>query len=249
MSQSDPFSKMSPAYARYRPRYPDALFIYLVSVVPGRTLAWDCGTGSGQAALALVPHFDRIVATDASEEQLTQAASHEKITYRASPAERSGLPARSVDLVTTAMALHWFDLDAFYAEVQRVLAPRGVLAAWTYHLSRISPEVDAAVSRYYRDVLGSYWSPRLEWVEDGYRSLPFPFLELDPPRLEMEASWDLAELRGYLSTWSAAQDYREVKGRDPLEDVDDELSAAWGADQIKRRVRWPIQMRIGREQP
>ena len=69
-----------------------------------------------------------MVATDASVSQLREAVWHPRIAYRAAPAENAPFAARSVDLVTVAQALHWFQIDAYFGEVRRVLVPGGLLA-------------------------------------------------------------------------------------------------------------------------
>lgn len=243
----DHFSLQAGDYARYRPRYPRELFTYLGSIAPGRRLAWDCGTGNGQAALELVQDFKRVIATDASPEQLSHAVPHERIEYRLEAAENVNLSPGSVDLVTVAVAVHWFDLDRFYPAVKRVLAPQGVLAVWTYHLPLIEPSIDEVVERYYRVVLADYWPARIQYLEDRYRSLPFPFDELTSPDFEMQAGWDLIHLGGFLSSWSATQRYQAERGRHPLDLVWPELKQAWGAPDEQRRVRWPLYLRIGRD--
>ena len=113
----DHFSAASGRYAAYRPDYPAALFEWLAGLCDRHDTAWDCATGSGQAALGLAPHFRRVVATDASAEQVRHAVAHPSIDYRVAQAEDSGLADHSVDLVTVAQAAHWFDLPRFYAEV------------------------------------------------------------------------------------------------------------------------------------
>lgn len=244
MTFQDHFSSLATDYARYRPRYPEALFRYLSDLAPGRRLAWDCATGSGQAAVGLAEFFKRVIATDASEAQLAQAESHARVEYRVAPAEASGLPPASVDLVTVAQALHWFDLEKFYAEVRRVARPGGVLAAWTYALFRCDPAVDAVIGDFYEGILGNYWTPERRLVEQGYRTLPFPFREGKPPEFAMEARWGLAQVLGYLGTWSALKRYREAQGRDPLPELAEKLREAWGKEEI-RTLRWPIFLRWG----
>jgi ubiquinone/menaquinone biosynthesis C-methylase UbiE len=76
--------------------------------------------GNGQAAVALAARFTGVVATDASAEQVGNAFLHPRVEYRVAPAEASGLEAESVDLVTAAQAVHWFDVPAFFAEARRV---------------------------------------------------------------------------------------------------------------------------------
>ncbi len=109
----DHLSQQAHDYARHRPHYPRELFTYLATIAPSHRLAWDCGTGNGQAARALAEHFNRVVATDASSDQLAQAIRHGRIEYRIERAEDVSLEASSVDLVTVAIAVHWFDLAPF----------------------------------------------------------------------------------------------------------------------------------------
>jgi SAM-dependent methyltransferase len=245
----DHFSGHSGQYAQARPKYPDEVYGYLASIAPGHSLAWDCGTGNGQAAVGLAAYFDHVYATDASAEQISHAYPHEKVEYHAEPAERVSLTDSSVDLVTVAVAIHWFNFDEFYQEVKRVLKPNGVLAAWTYNLTEISPEIDRLVSRYYRDILGEYWPERIRYLEQKYKTIPFPFEEIDPPVFNMEINWSLNQFAGFLDSWSATQRYKSQKGHHPLELIWNELLAAWGDENEKRLVRWPLHFRIGRNVP
>jgi SAM-dependent methyltransferase len=246
MRFKDHFSKQAADYAKFRPRYPDELFEYLGDIAPSRHLAWDCGTGNGQAAVGLASVFDHVVATDASEKQIANAQPHERVEYRIAPAENSGLNSGTVDLIMVAQALHWFDLDRFYAEARRVLKPKGVLAASAYNLLQIEPAIDAIVNRYYYQVVGSFWPPERKLVE-RFADLPFSFHEIDPPKLEMTAQWDLDHLLGYLRTWSSTQRFIAAKGNDPLAQIIDDLRRAWGDSRQTRRVVWPLTLRIGRK--
>lgn len=245
MSFKDHFSEQSSDYAKYRPRYPSALFEYLASLGEERELAWDCATGNGQAALGLAAHFAHVIATDASAPQLESALRHERITYRVAPAEHTDISARSVDLVMAAQALHWFELDAFYAEVKRVLKPAGVLAVSAYNLLEIEPAIDDKINAFYYETVGPYWPPERLLLEDGYKSLPFPFRELAPPRVEMEARWNLAELAGYLRTWSATKRFAKSNESDPVTDLVNDLLPLWGVPEESRQVRWPLSLRVG----
>lgn len=242
----DHFSEGSDRYAAFRPRYPEALFDFVAGESPRRNLAWDCATGTGQSALGLAERFRRVVATDASGEQVAHAEPHPRVEYRVAPAEASGLEAGSADVVTVAQALHWFDLDAFYAEVRRVLGSGGLLAVWSYGLTRIDPAIDAIVTRFYGETVGPFWPPERRLVEDGYRSIPFPFSEVRCPDLAIERWMTLGELAGYLRTWSAVRRYVERHGHDPVVPLVDELGEPWGEVGARRLVSWPIRMRAGR---
>ncbi len=245
----DHFSHDSAGYAAHRPGYPAALFAWLADRVDVRETAWDCATGSGQAAVGLAAHFERVVATDASAQQVASAVPHPRVEYRVAPAEASGLPAASVDLVTVAQAAHWFDLPRFYAEAQRVLKPGGLLAIWCYERLSIEPGPDAVIEPFYAGVLADYWPPERRHVETGYRDLPFPFAELPIPALAMTADWRLDQLMGYLATWSAVKRYREATGHDPLPELEARLREVWFFPDSPKRIRWPLVLRLGRVAP
>ncbi len=245
MAFKDHFSGHADEYEAFRPTYPDALFAYLGTIAPSHERAWDCATGNGQSAVALAAIFEQVIATDASKTQIAQAQPHSRVRYLVAPAEKVPIPDRSVDLVTISQALHWFDLVRFYAEVRRVVRPGGLIAAWCYELHAISTEVDAVVHRFYREILDGYWPPERRIVEDGYRTLWFPFAEIAPPAFPMTERWDLAHLLGYLGTWSSVRLYRTRNGRDPRDLIVDELAAAWGDPRQVRDVVWPLNLRVG----
>ncbi len=241
----DHFSRQSQTYVQYRPQYPEEIYGYLASLAPGKSLAWDCGTGNGQAALGLAKHFDKVFATDASAEQISRAYPHPTVDYHVEPAEHVSLNDSTVDLVTVSVAIHWFNFDEFYREVKRVLKPNGILAAWTYSLTEISPEIDALIQHYYHNILDGYWPERIRYLEERYRTIPFPFEEITPPSFIMKVDWTLNQYAGFLNSWSATQRYKEQSGHHPLEIIWDKLTAAWGNENEPRSIRWPLHFRIG----
>jgi len=243
----DHFSGVAHLYADFRPSYPEALFDTLAALVPRRALAWDCAAGNGQATVKLARHFERVVATDASPKQIASAKRLPNIEYRVALAEASGLVDASVELITVAQALHWFDLVRFYTEARRVLKPDGILAVWCYGINEIEGKaVNEIVQNYYANTLGPYWPPSRELVEAGYRTLPFPFQELATPNFRMEAKWTLAQLLGYFSTWSATNAFINATGRNPLEPLAHDLTQVWGDTKTPRTITWPLSLRAGR---
>jgi SAM-dependent methyltransferase len=249
MDFKDHFSDHAADYARYRPDYPAALYEFLGKAVKHHDLAWDCGTGNGQAAVGLATQFDRVVATDPSAEQIRNATRHEKISYVVASAEQSDFPPHTVDLITVATAVHWFDLERFYREARRVLRPDGALAVWCYGLSQIEPAIDQVVQHYYRDIVGPYWPPERRYIEEKYQTLPFPFTELPVPDFYIMTEWDLSEFMGYLFTWSATQQFQQKNGRNPLDIVERMLVKTWGEPQTRLTVRWPLYLRVGKVTP
>ncbi|RIK75496.1 class I SAM-dependent methyltransferase [candidate division KSB1 bacterium] len=246
MAFKDHFSKLAGDYAKYRPHYPVELFAYLAAQVPVHDYAWDCATGNGQAALTLTRHFNRVIATDASARQIMQAKPHKQITYVVTPGEQAPIASHTMDLITVAQALHWFNLDLFYAEVKRVLKPEGALAVWCYDLLRISPEIDAVLHDFNENIIGPCWPPERYWVGNHYADLPFPFLEQKAPTFQMEARWRLGDLLGYLGTWSSTQAYLAQHRADPVAQIAPKLAQLWGEGQKTKKICWPLYVRIGR---
>ncbi len=238
MSFKDHFSGHAADYARYRPVYPPALFAWLAAQCPHRALALDCGTGNGQAATVLAPHFERVLATDASAEQVANARGPDNVAFRVAPAEADVAEPGSAALVTVAQALHWLDLEAFYAAAARALSPRGVLAVWTYELMTVSRDVDAVVNAFYRGPIDGFWPPERNHVEAGYRGILPGWPRIAAPRFEVRANWRADDALGYLGSWSAVRRCRAATGADPLADVADAVRSAWGPH--RRAVRWPL---------
>jgi ubiquinone/menaquinone biosynthesis C-methylase UbiE len=244
----DHFSSLAATYAQYRPRYPESLYAFLADVTGhGKDLAVDCATGSGQAALGLTGHFECVVAADASLNQVRQAAAHPRVRYLVSRAEHIPLESGSADLVAAAMAVHWFDLDAYYDEVRRVLRPGGGLfAAWGYHHSLITPAIDAIVLNFYTNIVGPYWSPAMRYLEEKYRTLPFPFEELPAPAFEILLERSLDEQLGFMDSWSAVKKFKEVKGYHPFTEMYADLVQEWGDSNSRRTIRLPMFLRVGK---
>jgi SAM-dependent methyltransferase len=246
-SFADHFSTTAAAYAVFRPRYPAELFDWLASVAPNREIAWDCATGSGQAAIGLAERFARVVATDPSVAQLAHAETNPRVSYAAMTAERGALAGRSVALVTVAQALHWIDRPAFYQEARRTLVRGGVLAVWSYALGTFGePAIDQAIAEFYGATVGPYWPPERAVVDEGYARIEFPFVEVAPPPLAMRAEWTFEQLAGYLSTWSAVRRAKTATGVDPLPRFLSALAPLWGAPNAVRTIAWPLAIRAGR---
>ena len=246
MSFNDLFSRDAGSYAAFRPRYPTALFAALAGTVGRHDTAWDAGTGNGQAAVALADHFAHVVATDASAAQIAAAKPHNRVEYRVARAEASGLDAESMDLVTVAQALHWFDIPAFFAEARRVLRPNGVVAAWTYGLMTIDPAIDQIIHDFEHRKVGPYWPAERELVDSGYRTIDFPFDELSFSTFVIEQLMTLDALAGYVRTWSSVARYVQANRDDPVAPFIAEIAQWWGDRAQARKVSFPVTVRAGR---
>jgi hypothetical protein len=253
----DHFSSRAGPYARFRPSYPDELASGLAALSPRSRLAWDAGAGSGQLSTVLAGRFERVIATDASAEQLAHAVSHPRVEFRRARAEASGLDAGTVDLAVSAQAAHWFDLDRYYAEVRRVASsPDAVVALVSYGIGDLDGAPGEVLLHFHGVVLADHWPPERRHVEEGYRSLPFPFPEfgrelddeLGPMPKALRGSWTLEELVGYVGTWSALRSLTRERGDAPFAAFRRDLARAWGDPAARREVRWPLSIRAGRIQ-
>lgn len=240
----DRFSEKSENYDRYRPQYPDELFSYLASISKNHQTAWDCATGTGQSALSLSKYYSKIIATDASKSQIENATKNDKVEYRVAPAEHTNIEINSIDLITVAQALHWFDIKLFTKEVERVLKEQGVLCVWTYNLLQVKEDIDEVVNHLYQTVLDDYWPKERKLVEEGYKSIHFPFKELHTPSFHMSTEWNLSHLLGYLNTWSAVKKYQRRNGINPVDNIHDKLLALWGDPEKVIPVIWPLNVKV-----
>lgn len=234
------------AYARFRPSYPVDLARTLAALTPRRSLALDVGCGSGQLSVLLADHFERVIGTDVSAEQLAHAVTHGNVTYRREAAEASSLPDGAADLVVAAQAAHWFDLPRFYREVRRVGGPDSVVALVSYGAPTVDGAVNERFQQFYRREIAPYWPPERRHVDTGYAELPFPFDAIACPPLSLHRHWRLEQMTGYLRTWSATRRALAEGEAALLQAFEAELAALWGAPDTVRRIRWPITIRAGR---
>ena len=235
-------------YRKFRPGYPESLFEQIFALSPGKSLAWDCGTGNGQVAVRLAQDFEQVWATDLSEKQLRQATPHPRVASRQAEAHQSGLPDASCSLVTVATAVHWFDHKPFYEEVRRVLTPEGVIAVWTYGPNLVAPDSLAQLVGELSASLDADWPPGIEWVQREYRDLPFPFAPLKLQPLQFTLDWSVEDLLGWISTWSAVHRHRKRTGKEPLDGVRERLESAWpGPSRRRIRLTFPLYYKVGRK--
>lgn len=242
----DLFSDRAGHYAGFRPHYPDALYDWLLDHTPGRDTAWDCATGNGQVARALSPHFHVVEASDISAAQLAHAwKDAPNIRYSLQPAERTTFPDARFDLITIGQALHWLDVDAFHREVSRVARPGALLAEWGYGLPVFPVTgIAEALDQFYRETTGPFWEPERRHIDEQYARLPFPFVPVPSPTFSMEAEWDLSQLGGFLSSWSAVQTCVRRTGKDPVPDFVQSLTSLWPDGEVLP-LRFPLFLRAG----
>jgi SAM-dependent methyltransferase len=248
MEFKDYFSTQSEIYLKSRPTYPDELFKFLSSLVSSNDLTWDCATGNGQAAVSLSNYFRKVIATDASGQQIKNAIPHDRVNYSVALADNSGIANNNVDLITIASALHWMDFDKFYKEVNRVLKPGGVFAAWAYLDYQIDDIIDPIAMYLSHEILGDYWPSEANYIDNHYRDIPFPFKVIETPAFKTSVIGNLDFVIGNMHSWSATQRYIKANGKDPVELIMEKLKNAWGDSNKTREIKWDIVLKVGRKE-
>ena len=230
-------------YARFRPTYPDRVFEevlnFLKEKIPENRwqIAVDVGCGSGQGTTVLGKYFQKCFGFDVSPAQISEAKDNNRfdnvfysvslwnhyliwlsINYfesKVSPAETlPNIETKSVQLLTAFEAAHWFDLNKFFEEADRVLVDNGVVAFIGYHVPSLDdnnnsdPGLSKLVEEAYFDPrLAPYKNPKIVPIETHYREMRFPknyeFFHIE----NIETSYqDTAQNAiGYMESWSLYQ--------------------------------------------
>jgi len=240
----DLFSSHANQYAAFRPTYPKELYDFIFSHVTSFTTAWDAGTGNGQVARYLSKRFEKVIATDLSAKQLENAYQAENIFYFQTK-ETNMFASQRFDLVCIAQAIHWFDREKFYAEVKRVAKPETVIAVWGYGLLSINSEIDMLIKDFYKNVIGPYWDEERKLIDEEYKTISFPFSEIKTPEFAFSFQWTIAELQGYLNTWSSVQKYIIMENQsNPVGKLIDKIRPLWTLE--KMEVKFPLFLRLGK---
>ncbi|MCX2739318.1 class I SAM-dependent methyltransferase [Pontibacter anaerobius] len=241
----DNFSVQAAAYAAFRPHYPQELYDFLYSLPIPKDTAWDCATGNGQVAAVLAKVYKKVYASDISAAQLQHAPKLPNISYLTCPAESTPIPDKSIDLVTVAQAVHWFQFDKFNQEVRRMLRPHGWLAIWGYGLLQTDDEgLNNLIQQFYAHTLGPYWDAERRYIDEKYTSIPFPFKETTTPELNIAVDWTRQQFLGYLSSWSSVQHYLRQNGESPIPAFEGLLQNRWPSDK-SIGLRFPVFMQLG----
>lgn len=240
----DNFSTQSDKYAKYRPTYPFELFNFLYKNINNKVNAWDCGTGNGQVAFELAKKFSHVFATDISQSQIANASKAPNISYSVQPAEKTNFDNQLFDLIVVAQAIHWFDFDKFYAEVKRIAKPNALLCVVGYGVLKISPEIDKLINDFYNNTIGKYWDNERKYIDEHYKTIPFPFKEIETPSFSNTQFWTQDHLIGYLNTWSAVKHFIAQNNYNPVEQLEKKIAVLWGID-TEKEVQFPLILRVG----
>jgi ribosomal protein S18 acetylase RimI-like enzyme/ubiquinone/menaquinone biosynthesis C-methylase UbiE len=123
-AHTEMFSGKATAYAAARPSYPDEAIDYITSLVSENAVFADIGAGTGKFTECLAKRGVKLFAVEPNADMREQLSvtltSYPNARIVAAPAESTTLLDNSVDVITVAQALHWFDPVAFRAECRRI---------------------------------------------------------------------------------------------------------------------------------
>jgi SAM-dependent methyltransferase len=231
MIRFDGFRGTAAYYTRWRPGYPDAVFDLLVRRfhLDGRGRLLDLGTGSGQLALPLAPHFEEIVGLDPEPEMLEQAAASARqrgitnVTWIQGGSGEVGPRLGAFRLVTIGRAFHWMDRDDVLRRLHPQVHPGGGLAvvdddALLDGSSEWQRRIQAIIQQWLgptRRAGSSVYVPPPELHDVPIRRSAFRSVETHT--LTAEREWTLDGIVGYLYSTSFCSPAVLGEKREPFE--------------------------------
>lgn len=211
------------AYAKYRPSYPLSLIEKIISYQREKdtgpySITVDVGCGNGQATKLFASYFDKAFGFDISEEQIKQAKILENgsnMKFSVSPSELLPFDNDSVNLITAATCMHWFNINEFLKECKRILKQNGTLAVFSYKIPQIiygdkSKILSDRVNNLYLK-FRHYFSNVLDIVDSKYEDVIFPLNDIERyNNFSIECNWTLKELLLYIDTWGLIQKHKSL---------------------------------------
>jgi len=240
----DNFSKQSDKYFKFRTGYPAELFTLIGKLTRSKINCWDCATGNGQLAGELSGSFENVYATDISSNQISQAFKSTNIHYSVQPAEQTNFEDDLFDLVVVGQAIHWFEFEKFYSEVRRTCKPGALLIVIGYGNPKIDPNIDPVLDHFYKNIVGPFWDTERKYIDEEYKTIPFPFEEIKHTEFSITCDWTLEHFIEYINTWSGVKHYINRNGVNPVNEVNDILKSKWHK-KIKK-VEFSLLLRIGK---
>lgn len=161
MSNIYKFSGMANDYSKYRPNYAKESINYLINEVQltKNSIIADIGSGTGKLSKLLLDEGFKVFGVEPNND-MRQRAEYElqdrkKFISISGTSENTTLLNNSIDLITVAQAFHWFNMEQFLIECNRILKERGYVAI-LYNNGDYSSEVINSISELSKHYCSKY---------------------------------------------------------------------------------------------
>ena len=247
-------------YAKYRPTMPRIIVEKVVEFMRKSNSSFDCavdvGCGNGQSTYGLGEHFSKVLGVDTSSSQISEANSintTHNVKFEVGDGEKLSMSDNSVDLISSCMAAHWFDLPVFFKECARVLKQNGCLMLCAHSKPEFYPvsadlkPTQAKLVNLGQKALDNLCSnytfhERVAHRDDCYDKI---FKMIDAKKkvyekdIEVRKKLDLENFVRYLSTWASYQNFtREAKSENQVDVLDAfaaELKEIWNMREFNNK--------------
>jgi len=166
--------------------------------------ALDIACGTGLSTKALLEIATHVYGTDASEEMLNLAVRADRITYTLATAEQQPFSDNSFDIITVSSGVHWFNIDRFLTEANRLLRSRGWLVLYENHFISEMVGNDSFSDWFPNVYLKKYPSPprnnSYPWTNENLNSKNFTFVTEE--RFKNAVVFNKRQLALYFTTQS-----------------------------------------------
>ncbi|MEM1243318.1 MAG: hypothetical protein AAGG80_00690, partial [Pseudomonadota bacterium] len=143
---------------------------------------------------------------------------------------------------------HWFKLNEFYDEVQRIIKADGIIAAWCYNKFRTDdPELNLIVDKLHQLITNpNVLHQSRKYVHEEYKTIPFPFKKITTPNFYMTETVDYDFLINYLETYPGIIELRQNNGNKNIDVLYQELKKLWGHSKQKNKLIWPLYLLVAK---
>jgi len=182
----DVFAGTAKFYAKYRPKYPAALFKDIVQIfkLDGQGRMLDLGCGTGEMAIPLAKYFDLVLALDPDEQMLELAKSQalatkiRNISWQKGSSKELEQLSGPFKLVTMGQSFHWMDQELVLNQLYRLIKDGGVAVVGTEPVKQRSDteKKDKVVA----ELIKKYLGPERRAGKFIYQAPPKRYEELLP---------------------------------------------------------------------
>jgi ubiquinone/menaquinone biosynthesis C-methylase UbiE len=205
--------------------------------------ALDIACGTGLSTKALLEIADHVYGTDTSQEMLNLASLPDKINYAIAPAEQQPFADHYFDLITVSSGVHWFDIDKFLAEANRLLKSKSWLVLYENHFIAEMVGNDQ-FSNWFPDVyLNKFPSPprnnAYAWTKEHLLSKGFDFATEE--KFKNAITFNKKQLALYFTTQSniiAAVESNQITYAQVDEWLEQQLSPFFDTDDTVRTIQY-----------